>query len=134
MAQRGDIIVYDRYGKLIAVAVVKSWATPELAASVRDELRLYTGSPYAVVVSREQMYIWSPGNDEPVIESTARLLNPYLEQIGRDVVTVTTPALQAVLHIWLSDVANERPPAIKPAAPEFVEAIADGAIRFQDAA
>jgi len=133
MALRGDVLVYDRYGKLIAVAAVKLEASMKDAERLRRELEQNTGAPYILVVTRKKTYIWSPAG-RVVTEPTARFVDPYLKQIDRDVEQVTSAGLRAVVHIWLSDLAWALHDAAQPRQPDFVHAIAEGEVRFETAA
>jgi hypothetical protein len=134
MSDRGDIVVHDRFGKLIAVAEVKAVKSQRSLSAIRDDLRLHTGAPYVVVVARDKTYIWSPHAEKPAVESTARLLNPYLHQIGTDAQHIGLPALRATVHIWLSDLTGAVPNAARPQHGDFAIAIADGVVAFERAA
>lgn len=114
MLSNADLALYDRSGRLIAVAEIKNklGTSREWAAQTRRNL-LAHGQGYSadffLLVTPDRLYVWKGAGTEsvqapPTYEADTRPgLAPYFESAGVDPRDVSGHAFELLVGAWLSD-------------------------------
>ena len=115
MLATADLALYDRSGRLAAIAEVKNklGTSREWAAQTRRNLlahgRAYSAD-FFLLVTPDRLYVWKGANTEPVQApptyeaDTAPRFAPYFESAGVDPRSVSGHAFELLVGAWLSDV------------------------------
>ncbi len=149
MISQADLALYDRSGRLAAVAEVKNkrGTSPEWAAQTRRNI-LAHGRPYNadffLLVTPSRLYVWKDaGTDSSPIPpsyeaDTQSTFAPYFESAGVDPDRISGHAFELVVAAWLSDVtrAEETMDGLGPSQSWLVKsgfrtAVKDGRIDYQ---
>ena len=114
MLATADLALYDRSGRLTAIAEVKNklGTSREWAARTRRNLiahdRAYSAD-FFLLVTPDRLYVWKgagiePIQDPPTYEADTRPgLAPYFESAGVDPRYVSGHAFELLVGAWLSD-------------------------------
>lgn len=147
-----DLTLYDREGRLIAVAEVKSkqGTSREWAAQLRRNLLTHGGhyqADFFLLVTPDRLYLWknagtAPTLVQPTYEIDAQpLFVPYFERAGVNPGNISGPAFELVVAAWLGDLvrSEERQETFTNGQRWLVEsgflpAVRDGRITYEEAA
>ncbi len=109
-----DFALYDREGRLVAVAEVRNkfGTSPEWAARLRRNLLAHGGASsadYFVLITPDRLYLWKDAGSDvapvtPDHEIDARpIFGPYFERSGLRPDEVSGHAFELVAAAWLAD-------------------------------
>lgn len=147
-----DLALYDRDGRLIAIAEVKNkhGTSPEWAAKFRRNLLVHGGysqADFFLLVTPDRLYIWknagtTPTLVQPTYEIDARpLFARYFERAGVNPSDSSGQAFELVVAAWLGDLvrSKEQREALTDAQrvlaeSGFLTAVKDGRIEYEEAA
>lgn len=120
-----DIVLYDKYGQLTAVAEVKNKAgtSSDWAAGLRHNILAHGDMEpvrFFLLVTPDKLYLWRnarPGQADvlPEFELDAQpIFEPYFKRAGVSRDDASSNALELVVASWLSDVirAADHPDAL----------------------
>lgn len=122
MAERWDLVVYDRNDQLVLIGEVKNrlHASPEWAARLRRNIfahGVFPNAPYFLMVFPDTLYLWTSTDpsDEAAMPSytvDARpVLQPYFEQVAVPTDRIGSKSLEIIVASWLSELIHgELPP------------------------
>ena len=151
-ASYADIALYDRNGRLIAVAEVKNklGTSREWAAKFRSNMLVHGGlaqADFYLLVTPDRLYIWknagtSPSLIQPTYDLDAQpLFAAYFEKAGISPGDVSGHAFELVVSAWLGDlVRSQEQQEPQPngqrvlAESGFLTAIRNGRIAYEEAA
>lgn len=117
MSFRADLALYDKNGRLTAVAEVwnRSGTSPTWAAKTRRNLLAhgnYRESDFFLLVTPDRLYVWKDAGTTPVerlptYEADSRhLFAPYFRSAGIDPQEVSGQAFELLVASWLSDLTR----------------------------
>ena len=147
-----DLTLYDRAGRLIAIAEVKNkqGTSPEWAAKFRRNMLVHGGysqADFFLLVTPDRLYIWknastAPTLVQPTYELDAQpLFAPYFERAGISPSDISGQAFELVVAAWLGDLvrSEEQREALTEgqrvlADSGFLAAVRDGRIESEEAA
>jgi hypothetical protein len=148
-----DLALYDRAGRLIAIAEVKNkqGTSPEWAAKFRRNMLVHGGysqADFFLLVTPDRLYIWkhagstAPFLVQPTYELDAQpLFAPYFERAGISPSDISGQAFELVVAAWLADLvrSEEKREALTNgqrilAESGFLTAVRDGRIEYEEAA
>lgn len=114
MLPTADLALYDRSGRLTAIAEIKNkrGTSREWAAQTRRNLlahgRAYSAD-FFLLVTPDRLYVWEGAGTEPVqapptyeADTTPRLA-PYFKSAGLDPHHISGHAFELLVGAWLSD-------------------------------
>lgn len=125
MGSIADLALYDRSGRLAAIAEVKNklGTSREWAARTRRNI-LAHGHGYSadffLLVTPDRVYVWKGADTEPVPApptyeaDTGPGFAPYFERAGLDPHDVSGQAFELLVGAWLSDVIRSEEAMGKP--------------------
>ena len=149
MVAYADLALYDRGGRLTAVAEVKNkyGTCKEWAAKTRRNMLAHGSScnaDYFLIVTPDRLYLWKdagidPDPIPPAFEAdTQSEFAPYFERAGLDPRHVSGHAFELLVSAWLGDVIRSEGAAEKfagdrswLAASGFHTAVKDGRVKFE---
>ena len=149
MSTRADLTLYDRNGRLTAVAEIKNklGTSREWAAQTRRNILAHGGSCSAnffLLVTPDRLYMWKDAGTEPVdipptYEADSQsAFAPYFERAGVEPHQVSGYAFELLVAAWLGDVIRsaETPEECADeqswlAASGFHTAVQDGRIEYE---
>ena len=149
MSTRADFTLYDRDGRLTAVAEIKNklGTSRDWAAQTRRNILAHSGSCSAnffLLVTPDHLYMWKDAGTEPVdipptYEADSQsAFAPYFERAGVEPHQVSGYAFELLVAAWLGDVIRsaETPEAGADdqnwlAASGFRSALQDGRIEYE---
>jgi hypothetical protein len=150
MAPTGDLLVFDRAGRMRAVVEVKNkrGTTSQWASELRRNMLMHgslSHSDFFVLVTPDRMYFWkgtstSPAAVPPTFEMAAEdALAPYFAMTHIAPGTVTGEAFELLVAAWLNDMARsgatKSPAADQRVAPlGFLEVVRGGRVAHELAA
>lgn len=147
-----DLTLYDRDGRLIAVAEVKNkqGTSPEWAAKLRRNILAHGrhyNADFFLLVTPDRLYIWKsagavPTLIQPTYEFDARpIFAPYFERAGVKPSDISGHAFELMVAAWLGDLirSEEQREALTNGQRLLVEsgfltAARDGRIAYEEAA
>lgn len=147
-----DLALYDRSGRLTAVAEIKNklGTSCEWAAQTRRNILAHGGSysaDYFLLVTPDRLYLWKDAGTDPVRVAptfeadTRQEFAPYFESAGVDPSHVSGHAFELLVAAWLGDITRSVDAAEEPPYDQswlvksgFRTAIRDGRIEFEAAA
>ena len=147
-----DLTLYDRDGRLIAVAEVKNkqGTSCEWAAKLRRNILAHGGrynADFFLLVTPDRLYIWknagtAPTLIQPTYELDARpIFAPYFERVGVKPGDISGHAFELVVAAWLGDLvrSEKQREALTDgqrllAESGFLTAARDGRIAYEEAA
>ena len=150
MSFRADLALYDKNGRLTAVAEVKNimGTSPRWAAQTRRNILAHGGhweSDFFLLVTPDRLYVWKDAGiasieQLPTYEADAEhLFAPYFENANIDPHTVSGQAFELVVASWLSDLTRSSDrlddPAFKQGwmdASGFRAAVQAGRIEYEE--
>ena len=117
MPATADLALYDRSGRLTAIAEIKNkrGTSREWAAQTRRNLLAYSrayGVDFFLMVTPDRLYAWKDAGTEPIpapptYEADTRPgLAPYFESAGVDPRYVSGHAFELIVGAWLSDLTR----------------------------
>lgn len=124
MATEPDFILYDRYGRRVAIGEVKAkrGTSSGWAAEFRRNLQAHEAfqySPFFLIVTPDHLYLWTNTSRaeragvEPVPPDYALdarpLLEPYVENSGLSLEKISRPAFELIVMSWLRDLVLQLP-------------------------
>ena len=149
MVACADLALYDRGGRLTAVAEIKKrfGTSREWAAQTRRNILAHEASctaDYFLLVTPERLYLWKDAGTEPVRvpptfeAETQSEFAPYFERAGLDPRHISGHAFELLVSAWLGDVIRSEETAEKFAGARswlaksgFHTAVKDGRIEFE---
>ena len=149
MVACADIALYDRGGRLTAVAVITNryGTSREWAAQTRRNILAHGSScnvDYFLLVTLDRLYLWKDAGTDPVrIPPTFEAVThsefaPYFKKAGLDPRHVSGHAFELLVSAWLGDVIRPEGTPEKfggdrswLAKSGFHTAIKDGRIEFE---
>jgi hypothetical protein len=149
MSIYADFALYDRNGRLIAVAEVKnkSGTSREWAAKLRRNILAHGGfhrADFFLLATPDKLYLWKGASAEPAVvppafEVDAQLIfKPYFERAGVSPADVSGRAFELVVAAWLGDLIRlaEQPENLRNGQHWLVEtglldAVKDGRIEYE---
>jgi hypothetical protein len=147
-----DLALYDRDGRLIAVAEVKNkqGTSREWAAKFRRNMLVHGGysqADFFLLVTPDRLYIWknagiTPTLVQPTYELDAQpLFAPYFERAGVNPSDISGQAFELVVAAWLGDLVRSEEQRVALtngqrvlAESGFLTAVRDGRIAYEEAA
>ena len=147
-----DLALYDRTGRLIAIAEVKNkeGTSPEWAAKFRRNMLVHGGysqADFFLLVTPDRLYIWknagtAPTLVQPTYELDAQpLFAPYFERARMSPNDISGHAFELMVAAWLGDLVRseeQREAFIEGqrvlAESGFLMAVKDGRIEYEEAA
>ncbi|MGH8557523.1 MAG: hypothetical protein ACRESZ_08690 [Methylococcales bacterium] len=147
-----DLTLYDRDGRLVAIAEVKNkhGTSSDWAAKFRRNLLVHGGyfqADFFLLVSPDRLYIWKNASIKPILiqptyEIDARpFFAPYFERARVNPENSSGQAFELVVAAWLADLMrSEEQEEIVPEGPSvlaesgFLAAVRQGRIAFEEAA
>ena len=148
MAAVADLALYDRGGRLTAVAEVKNrrGTSREWAALTRRNILAHGASSdadYFLLVTPDRLYLWKDAGTDPVptppaFEADTRSeFAPYFERAGLDPCHVSGSTFELLVSAWLGDVIRTEGEGEKFAGGRswlaesgFHTAVKDGRVEF----
>lgn len=117
MFTRADLTLYDRSGRLTAVAEIKNklGTSREWAAQTRRNILAHGGSSNAdffLLVTPDRLYLWKDSGTDPVRVAptfeadTRQEFAPYFESSGVDPGHVSGHAFELLVAAWLGDLTR----------------------------
>jgi hypothetical protein len=152
MASSADFTLYDRNGRLIAVAEVKNklGTSREWAAKLRRNLLAHDdryGTEFFLLVTPDRLYLWKNAGStltlvQPTYEVEAKtIFAPYFERAGVAPDEVSGQAFELVVTAWLGDLLRSEEPPEKFTNGQgwlvesgFLTAVRNGRIEYEEAA
>lgn len=152
LSARADLTLYDRDGRVTAVAEVKNkqGTSREWAAKLRRNLLAHGGhykADFFLLVTPDRLYIWKDADTAPILvqptyEIDARpILAPYFERAGVSPGDISGHAFELVVAAWLGDLVRsaEQQETLTNGQRWLVEsgfltAVKDGRIAYEEAA
>ena len=149
MVAYADLALYDRSGRLTAVAEIKNrfGTSREWAAQTRRNILAHGGScnaDFFLLVTPDRLYLWKDAGTAPVRipptyeADTQSEFAPYFQRAGLDPRHVSGHAFDLLVAAWLADVTRSEGTAEKFAGDRswlarsgFHTAIKDGRIEFE---
>jgi hypothetical protein len=149
MSVYADFALYDRNGRLIAVAEVKNKAgtSREWAARLRRNILAhggFHGADFFLLVTPDKLYLWKGAGAEPAVVQPALevdaqpIFEPYFERAGVNPTDVSGRAFELIVAAWLSDLIRlaEQPENLSNGQNWLVEtglldAVRDGRIEYE---
>jgi hypothetical protein len=149
MSIYADFALYDRNGRLIAVAEVKnkSGTSREWAAKLRRNFLAHGGfqnADFFLLVTPDKLYLWKEASAEPAVVKPAfevdaqPIFKPYFERAGVNPADVSGRAFELVVAAWLGDLIRlaEQPENLSNGQSWLVEtglldALRDGRIEYE---
>ena len=153
MASSIDLALYDRDGRLIAVAEVKNkqGTSREWAAKLRRNILAHGGGHYNadffLLVTSDRVYLWKnagavPTLVQPTYEIDAGpIFAPYFDRAGVSPTDISGPAFELVVAAWLGDLVRSEEQREKLTDGQswlvesgFLTAVRDGRVAYEEAA
>ena len=119
MLTRTDLALYDRSGRLTAVAEIKNklGTSGEWAAQTRRNILARGGPPchadYFLLVTPDRLYLWKGAGTGPaqvvpptVEADTRQEFAPYFESAGVDPQQISGHAFELLVAAWLGDITR----------------------------
>ena len=117
MSFRADLALYDKNGRLTAVAEVMNrlGTSPTWAARTRRNLLAhgsYQESDFFLLATPERLYVWKDAGTTPVERlptydaDSRHLFAPYFRNAGIDPHEVSGQAFELLVASWLSDLTR----------------------------
>ena len=149
MVACADLALYDRGGRLTAVAEIKKrfGTSREWAAQTRRNILAHGASctaDYFLLVTPDRLYLWKDAGTDPIRvpptfeADTQSEFAPYFERAGLDPRHVSGHAFELLVSAWLGDVIRSEETAEKFAGDRswlaksgFHTAVKDGRIEFE---
>ena len=149
MGASADLALYDRGGRLTAVADIKNryGTSREWAAQTRRNILAHgalCNADYFLLVTPDRLYLWKDAGTDPVQvpptfeADTESEFAPYFERAGLDSRHVSGHAFELLVSAWLGDVIRSEGTAEKFAGDRswlaksgFHTAVKDGRIEFE---
>jgi hypothetical protein len=149
MSIYADFALYDRNGRLIAVAEVKNkvGTSHEWAAKMRRNFLAHGGFQSAVfflLLTPEKLHLWNGSGAEPAVVKPAfevdaqPIFKPYFERAGVNPADVRGRTFELVVAVWLGDLIRlaEQPESLSNGQNWLVEtglldAVKDGRIEYE---
>ena len=149
MLVASDLALYDRRGRLAAVAEIKNrlGTSHEWAARTRRNILAHGGTCYAeffLLVTPDRLYLWKDAGTEPAgvppdyVADTQSEFEPYFARAGVDPRNVSGAAFELLVGAWLGDVIRSDGAAERDTEDQnwlvtsgFRAAVKDGRIRFE---
>ena len=149
MVACADLALYDRGGRLTAVAEIKSrfGTSRKWAAQTRRNILAHGAScnaDYFLLVTPDRLYLWKDAGTDPVQipptfeADTQSEFAPYFERAGLDPRDISGHAFELLVFAWLGDVIRSEGTAEKCAGDRswlaksgFHTAVKDGRIEFE---
>ena len=149
MVACADIALYDRGGRLTAVAEIKNryGTSREWAARTRRNILAHGAScsaDYFLLVTPDRLYLWKDAGTDPVRipptfeADTQSEFAPYFEKAGLDPRDISGHAFELLVSAWLGDVIRSEGTPEKfggdrswLAKSGFHTAVKDGRIKFE---
>ncbi|MGD1069937.1 MAG: hypothetical protein ABSB15_07340 [Bryobacteraceae bacterium] len=112
-----DLIAYDQAGRVVLLAEAKSrvGTSAEWAARFRRNMLSHgtlPDAPFFLIATPERLYFWKQNHadapDEPpefTVDATIEF-KPYLDKLERTSRTVSEQALEVLVYLWLTDMAQ----------------------------
>ena len=149
MVATADLVLYDRGGRLTAVAEVKNrhGTSQEWAAQTRRNILAHGSSfnaDYFLLVTPDRLYLWKDTGTDPVKipptfeADTQSEFAPYFEKAGLDPRNISGAAFELLVSTWLGDVIRSEGAAEKFTGHRswltksgFHTAVKDGRLEFE---
>ena len=149
MLVSSDLALYDRSGRLAAVAEIKNrfGTSHEWAARTRRNILAHGGScntEVFLLVTPDRLYLWKDAGTEPAgvppdyVADTQPEFEPYFERAGVDPHNVSGAAFELLVADWLGDVIRSEGEAERDTDDQswlvesgFRAAVRDGRIKFE---
>ena len=146
-----DLALYDRSGRLAAVAEVKRMlgTSTEWAAKTRRNMLAHGGLTHAeffLLVTLDRLYVWKGAGTDPVptpptyVADPTAGFAPYFDSAGIDPQRVSPNAFELLVSAWLGDVIRSEDPPDEIDRDQgwlvksgFLDAVRDGRIEYQAA-
>lgn len=146
-----DLALYNREGRLIAVAEVKNkqGTSSEWAAKFRRNLFAHNGyskANFLLLATPDRLYFWkdtgvTPSVIQPTYEIDAQpIFSPYFEKAGVSPRNISEQAFELVVAAWLGDLVRSEEPQ-EPTTGQgwlresgFLMAVRDCRIAYEEAA
>ena len=146
-----DLALYDRRGRLTAVAEVKRklGTSAEWAAKTRRNMLAHGGlthPEFFLLVTVDRLYVWKGAGTDPVptpptyeADPTAGFA-PYFDRAGIDPQRISPYAFELLVGAWLGDVIRSEDTSEEIGSDQgwlvqsgFLKAVRDGRIEYQSA-
>ena len=119
MPPQADLALYDRKGRLTALAEIKNrrGTSSAWAARTRRNILAHGGlgrSDFFLLVTPDRLYVWKDAGTEPVELPPTYEANcepafaPYFERAGIDPAAVSRQAFEILVSAWLSGLTWRR--------------------------
>jgi hypothetical protein len=149
MSVYADFALYDRNGRLIAVAEVKnkSGTSREWAAKLRRNILAHGGfhrADFFLLVTPDKLYLWKGASAEPAVGQPAfevdaqPIFKPYFERAGVNPADGSGRAFELIVAAWLGDLIRlaEQPENLSNGQSWLVEtgmldAVKNGRIEYE---
>lgn len=149
MISYADLVLYDRYGRLVAAAEIKNkrGTSSDWAAKLRRNILAHGGFPHVdfyLIITPDRLYLWKGAGEQPDLihptyEADARpIFKPYFERTRVAPADVSSHAFELVVASWLGDLMRSEEPAQKFANGErwlvesgFLDAVKGGRIEYE---
>ena len=149
MIAPADLALYDRSGRLAAVAEVKNKreTSREWAAQTRRNILAHGGAynaDFFLLVTPKRLYMWKDASADPFPvppsyeADTQSDFAPYFESAGVDPDRISGHAFELLVAAWLSDVIRAEETTKGPGTSQswlvksgFHTAVKDGRIEYQ---
>ena len=149
MSVSSDLALYDRSGRLTAVAEIKNrlGTSDEWAARTRRNILAHGGfcnADFFLLITPDRLYLWKDAGTEPAevpptyVTDTQSEFEPYFERAGVDPHSVSGAAFELLVAAWLVDVIRSEEAGEEHAddpswlvGSGFRAAVQDGGIRFE---
>lgn len=146
-----DLALYDRSGRLTAIAEVKSklGTSSDWAAKTRRNMLAHirlTPAEFFLLVTLDRLYVWKGTGTDPVptpptYEADPRAgFAPYFNRAGIDPQHVSPDAFELLVGAWLVDVIHSENDPEETGSDQgwliqsgFLNAVRDGRIEYQTA-